>query len=504
LDQTRGWFYSLHALSTLLFDQTSYRNVICLGLILDEQGDKMSKSKGNVVDPWEVVRAHGADPLRWYLFTATAPGNARRFSSNLVGETVRRFFLTLWNTYSFFVTYANIDSYNPTTAPQVEPTSELDRWILSELNALVAQVTSYLDEYNPTDAGRRIEEFVEELSNWYVRRSRRRFWKSENDQDKASAYATLYRCLTTLSHLLAPFTPFLAEEMYQNLVRSVDSQAPESVHLADWPAADTSMIDEGLSEAMRLAMKVASLGRAARNKAKVRVRQPLSGALVLTRTRREEEGLQRISDLLTDELNVEVVEVLKHAGQVVDFQVQANMALLGPKYGARARQIAEELISHHHSPQNIANSVLAGSGYTIHLISSDRASQPITIDLLPEEITLRQEDKPGFAVATEGGYTVAVRTELTPELRDEGFARELVHRIQNLRRSAGFDIADHITLWHQGSPRTHQVMENEKLNRYIRQETLADQVVEGTPDASATTETFKLEGEEVTLGVRRG
>ena len=496
LDQTRGWFYSLHALSTLLFDQTSYRNVICLGLILDEEGEKMSKSRGNVVDPWEVVRAHGADPLRWYLFTATAPGNARRFSSNLVGEVVRRFLLTLWNTYSFFVTYANIDSYNPTTAPQVEPTSELDRWILSELNALVAQVTSYLDEYNPTDAGRRIEEFVGELSNWYVRRSRRRFWKSENDQDKASAYATLYRCLVTLSHLLAPFTPFLAEEMYQNLVRSVDSKAAESVHLADWPVANASLIDEGLSEAMRLAMKVASLGHAARAKAGIRVRQPLRRVLVKARIKDEEKALQQVAAQVLDELNVKDMAILGDEGQVLEFRVRLNLAVAEPKYGQAAQELDDA----------IRGSQALEAGNTSSIAQRVRAGLSINIgdtQLEPDDFLVEPVEKPGCAVAQEAGYLVALETDLTPDLRDEGFARELVHRIQNLRRSAGFDIADHITLWHQGSPRTRQVMENEEFNRYIRQETLADQVVEGSPEASATTETVKLEGEEVTLAVMR-
>ena len=241
VDQTRGWFYSLHALSVLLRNQPSYRNVICLGLILDGNGEKMSKTKGNIVEPWAVINAHGADAVRWYLLTAAPPGNMRRFSQDLVEESVRRFLLTLWNTYSFFVTYARLDGFDPMAAGPVEPAAELDRWALSELNQLVADVTEEMDGYNPTDAGRKIEAFVEELSTWYVRRSRRRFWKSENDTDKRSAYQTLYTCLVTLSKLLAPLTPFVAEEIYQNLVVSVDPEAPDSVHLTAFPEADEAI-----------------------------------------------------------------------------------------------------------------------------------------------------------------------------------------------------------------------------------------------------------------------
>src|SRR3989441_7902882 len=271
VDQTRGWFYTLHAEAVLLNrtedapEDISYRNVICLGLILDDKGRKMSKSLGNVVEPMAVIEEHGADALRWYLYTATRPGEARRFSDKLVSETLRRFLLTLWNTYSFFVTYANLDGFDPTAARQGERT-ELDQWVLSELNHLVQRVTESLDSYDPTTAGRLIQAFVEDLSNWYVRRSRRRFWRGEMDADKLAAYHTLYTCLVTLAKLLAPFTPFVSEAIYQNLVRSVDGGAPESVHLAAWPQADRSLIDQQLIEQTRLVTRIVSLGRAARSK----------------------------------------------------------------------------------------------------------------------------------------------------------------------------------------------------------------------------------------------
>ncbi|MSQ40430.1 MAG: isoleucine--tRNA ligase [Dehalococcoidia bacterium] len=488
VDQTRGWFYTLHALSTLIIGEPSYRNVICLGLILDEQGEKMSKSRGNVVNPWEVIRAHGADPLRWYLYTATAPGNARRFSSPLVGETVRRFFLTLWNTYSFFVTYANLDGYDPKAAQAAQPTSNLDRWALSRLNTLVTEVTALLDEYNPTDAGRRIEEFTEEMSNWYVRRSRRRFWKSGNDADKASAYATLYQCMVTVAHLMAPFTPFLAEAMYQNLVRSVDPQALDSVHLSPWPKADPSLVDEELVKATALAIQIASLGRAARSKAKVKVRQPLRRVWVKPRTRDEEALLQRVADQVSDELNVSELALLEEEEQVLQFRVRLNQAVAGPRYGSRTPQLARALAQEDASA--IARRVRAGDTVEID-----------GLHLQPDDLLVESQEGHGFAVAQEGGYLVALETTLTPELLEEGLARELVHRVQNLRREAGFDIADRITLWYGGSARVRQVVE--RFADYIQQETLAERLVEGVPPAGAFTEALTLEGEEVTLGAKR-
>ncbi len=280
VDQTRGWFYSLHAISTLLFDRNSYKNVICLGHILDAKGDKMSKTRGNVVETWSILDKYGADALRWYFFTAAPPGNARRFSEQLISEVTRQFMLTLWNVYSFFVMYANIDDYNPAQQREEAETPVLDKWIISELNQLIADVDSGLENYNPTDAGRKIEVFVSDLSNWYVRRSRRRFWKSENDTDKLSAYKTLYSCLVELSKLIAPFMPFMAEEIYRNLVCAVYPEAPQSVHLADFPVADKAKIDERLSTDTKLAIKISSLGRAARSKAGIKVRQPLAIALV--------------------------------------------------------------------------------------------------------------------------------------------------------------------------------------------------------------------------------
>ncbi|MFC2041615.1 isoleucine--tRNA ligase [Chloroflexota bacterium] len=426
VDQTRGWFYSLHAISTLLFNRPSFKNVICLGHILDAKGEKMSKAKGNVVDPWAVINKHGADALRWYFFASAPPGNVRRFDEKAVAEVTRRFLLTLWNVYSFFVTYANIDEFSPDIEGVRPQLSELDRWIISELNQLIADVDSALDGYNPTEAARKIESFVDYLSNWYVRRSRRRFWKSESDADKLSAYSTLYECLVTLSKLLAPFAPFLAEELYQNLVCSVSSGAPGSVHLTDFPVADKSRVDERLAADNRLAMKVSSLGRAVRAQSGIKVRQPLSGIEVFVNTGSERRALENpaIQAQIMEEVNVKTL-------QITDFP--SNMASAGD-----------------------TNDIVVGLDGTI-----------------------------------------------TPELLAEGMAREIVHRLQNMRRSAGFDIADHIITYYQGDGYIKQVMSNPGLADYIKQETLSTELTEGVPEKAGFTETYKLSGHEISLGVKR-
>jgi len=428
VDQTRGWFYTLHALSTLLFDKPCYRNVICLGHILDAKGEKMSKSKGNVVEPAKVLDKQGADALRWYLLTSSPAGSPRRFSAELVAETQRKFLSTLWNTYSFFVLYANIDKFDPRTAGVVKIDAELDRWILSDLNQLIDYVNKSLENYDPTDAGRRIQEFVDNLSNWYVRRSRRRFWKSENDTDKLSAYVTLYQCLVTLSKLIAPFTPFMAEEIYRNLVCSHDVDAPESVHLARFPEADLSRVDQRLSEDIHLAMRISSMGRSARSKAGIKVRQPLARALVCLRSKSEKDSVERVKPQILEELNVKDICCIDDAAAFAD-----------------------------------------------------------AVRFEPNE---------------DGGYWVAVDKEITPELADEGLVREVVHRIQNMRKDAGFEIADYITTYYERNALLDRVLGNSELVAYIKQETLSHAIVEGI-SAEAYKEAHKIEGQEITLGVKR-
>ena len=348
VDQTRGWFYSLHAEAVLLHraeavpEPTSFRHVLSLGHILDEQGEKMSKSRGNVVDPWSVLDAHGADALRWYCYVASPAGNPRRFSERLVGEAQRRFLHTLWNTYAFFVTYANIDGWRPAGSTGGQSPAEpldLDRWILSELHATIQRVTAALDDYDATDAARALERFVDALSNWYVRRSRRRFWSSARggaaaDQAaKAAAYETLYAVLTTLARLLAPLTPYLAEEIWRNLAAEQDSAAAESVHLADWPKADAARIDERLNAEMALVQRVASLGRAARSTAGIKVRQPLASVSVAVPTAADAEAIQRHAATLADELNVKEVALAAAGSGARRYTIKPNLRVLGPRLG---------------------------------------------------------------------------------------------------------------------------------------------------------------------------
>ena len=344
VDQTRGWFYSLHAISTLLNDDVCFKNVICLGLILDGEGQKMSKSKGNVVSPWEILDVHGADAFRWYLYTASPAGQERRFSADLVGEVIRTFTLTLWNTYSFFVNYANLDGWKPEQGAKIEY-SPLDQWLRSALHTLVRDVTNAYENYDSLGATRPMEVFVDQLSNWYLRRSRRRFWKTESDADKQAAYATLYEALVTLSKLLAPTMPFLAEELYQNLVRSFDPHAPESVHLADWPEVDTAAVDEKLNREMALVMKLASLGHAARNKANRKVRQPLAECAFSLGSAEEGRILTQYADILTDELNVKKVRALNAAGEAVSYSLNPLPKQLGQKYGPKFPAIRQAILA---------------------------------------------------------------------------------------------------------------------------------------------------------------
>jgi len=421
IDQTRGWFYSLHAISTLLFNRPCFKNVICLGHILDIKGEKMSKAKGNVIEPWRVINKYGADALRWYFFTSSPPGNVRRFAEDMVSEVTRRFLLTLWNVYSFFVNYANIDRFSPGAEGALEQ-SELDRWIISELNQLIADVDTALGSYDPTGAGRKIEGFVDVLSNWYVRRSRRRFWKSENDADKLSAYTTLYQCLVALSKLMAPFTPFLADELYQNLVGLVKNE-PESVHLADFPVADATKIDKQLEADTRLAMRISSLGRAARSQAGIKVRQPLAKLLVKVTSEGQERAIRRLAYQVLEEVNVKQLDIVD--------------------------------------------------------------AMPVT----------------DWTLVSEGDLTVMLDTEISPELQAEGMAREIVRRLQTMRRSAGFDIADHITTYYQGEAYLSQVVTDSA--DYIKQETLSEQLVEGVPEEGAFTQSLKLGDLDLLLGVKR-
>jgi isoleucyl-tRNA synthetase len=491
VDQTRGWFYSLHAISTMLFDSVCFKNVICLGLILDADGQKMSKTRGNTVMPWEVLDAHGADAFRWYLYTATPPGQERRFSTDLVGEVVRNFMLMLWNTYSFFVTYARLDEWKPD--PSSQPAySDLDKWMLSSTNALIRDVTQALETYDVTGATRPIEHFVNDLSNWYLRRSRRRFWKSGSDADKLAAYATLYQALLTVAKLLAPTMPFMAEELYQNLVCSIDGSAPLSVHLADWPGYDASRIDEQLNKDMALVMQLASLGHAARNKANRKVRQPLALANFAVGSAEEQLAVDRYQDLLKDELNVKSIGTLMKAGEAVDFSLNPLPKQLGQKYGARFPAIRQALL------------LLDGSQVGPQLLEGQPVQVVVNgekLSILPEEVEVRVQAHAGYAVAAEGAYLAALVTDLTPELAQEGLAREFVRRVQDLRKQAELDISDRIAVFYQASFKLAAAIQT--FSEYICAETLTVELLDqAAPDGWAKMED-EFDGEKVTIALEK-
>jgi isoleucyl-tRNA synthetase len=490
VDQTRGWFYSLHAISTLLFDQVSFKNVLSLGHILDGEGQKMSKSKGNVIAPWDVLNVHGADAFRWYLYTATPPGQERRFSSDLVGEVIRNFTLTLWNVYSFFVTYANLDKPTVTTMPIA--TSDLDRWLLSELNVLVRDVTEAYENYDVTNATRPIEAFVEKLSTWYLRRSRRRFWKSESDSDKQAAYSTLYTALVTLSKLLAPSMPFLADDLYQNLVRSVDDAAPESVHLAEWPRVLPEMIDESLNRDMALVMKLVSLGHSARQKANRKVRQPLAEAAFSVGNANERKAVETYADLFTDELNVKKVRLLDASTEAVSHTVKPLPKQLGQKYGNKFPALQKAILAM--NAEDVARTLISGQSVKVTL-------DGVEYGILADEVEVKAQAKEGFAVAEEGAYVAALVTELTPELVQEGLAREFVRRVQDLRKSADLDVADRIELSVEASAGLKSAIEAHR--EYITTETLTSLLVFGSPPAGSSSADDSFDGETVKYGISK-
>ena len=488
VDQTRGWFYTLHAISTLLFDQVAFKNVLSLGHIQDGEGRKMSKSLGNIVQPWDVLNVHGADALRWYLFTATPPGVERRFSSDLVGEVIRSFTLTLWNVYSFFVTYANLDKPTITTMPIA--TSDLDRWLLSELNVLVRDVTEAYEHYDVPNATRPVQVFVEKLSTWYLRRSRRRFWKSESDSDKQAAYSTLYTALVTISKLLAPAMPFLADELYQNLVRSVDDTAPESVHLAEWPKVLPEMIDESLNNDMNLVMKLVSLGHSARQKANRKVRQPLAEVAFSLGNANERKTVETYADLFMDELNVKHVRLLDAATEAVSHSVKPLPKQLGQKYGNKFPAIQKAILAM--NSENAAHPLLEGKPLRVEANGE-------TFDVLPDEVEVKALAKEGFAVAEDGPYVAALVTELTPELIQEGQAREFVRRVQDLRKSADLDVADRIELFVEASEGLRSAIEAHK--DYITLETLTSNLQFASPPQEASVVEDTFDGETVRVGL---
>ena len=491
VDQTRGWFYSLHAISALLKNSICYKNVICLGLVLDGNGLKMSKHKGNIVSPWDVIKDNGVDAMRWYLYTASPAGQERRFSSKLVSEVLRGFTLQLWNTYSFFVTYANLDNWDPKTAGEPEY-SDMDRWLLSALNALVRDITNAYEGYDVNAATRPIQSFVNTLSNWYLRRSRRRFWKSEGDSDKNAAYATLYQALVTVAKLIAPAMPFIADEIYRNLVVSVDPSAPESVHMADWPKYDESLIDEQLNHEMDLIIDLASLGHSARNKANRKVRQPLSEAAFFVGQADDRPLIAKYADILEEELNVKQVRSLDAAGEAMDLTLNPLPKQLGQKYGKLFPQLRSAILKL--DPMTAGRSLLAGENIEVELDGTVYSIQP-------DEVEVRANAHSGYTVATDAANIAALVTDLTPELVKEGLAREFVRHVQDLRKTAGLEISDRIEVRYQADPLLAEAVRDNA--EYAAGETLALSLTEAPVPADWAQVTDEFDNVKVTVGLQK-
>jgi len=496
-DQTRGWFYTLLAESTLLFDTSSYRNCVCLGLILDPEGQKMSKSRGNVVDPWDVLDAHGADAFRWYYLTAQQPWAGYRFSVDTVGESVRQFLLTLWNTYSFWVLYANAESLSPDdfesrgsfVAPETtkeprdgaEAGNDLDSWALSRLQATIATVRERMDAYDCTAAGRAIADYVEELSNWYVRLSRRRFWAGDR-----AAFATLRHCLLETVAMLAPFTPFLADEIHRNLAGG--GADADSVHLRDFPAVDEALADPALEQGMEAVRLTVELGRAARAQAKAKVRQPLRRAVIVA-NEAERAAIEARTDLVTAELNVKELDFVTDESELVSYEAKPNYRALGPRFGKKMPQVAAAVAAL--DAAHVAAVLAEGGEIGIALDGADHS-------LGPDDITLALQPLEGYEVEAEAGHAVALQLELDDELRREGLAREIVHAVQNARKEAGLEITDRIDLTLAGDPDLLEAAQTHQ--EYLANEVLATSVsYADSPNGAAA----KIDGRDLSITVTR-
>ncbi len=448
VDQTRGWFYVLLVISTILFDRAPFKNCIVLGHVNDKDGVKMSKHKGNVVDPWTVLSKQGADATRWYFYTNSAPWIPSRFYEEAVSEVQRKFQGTLWNTYAFFCLYAEIDKYDPSKYDLKKcKLSLMDKWALSGLNSLVLQTDKWLSEYDITDSARAIQEYVDELSNWYVRRGRDRYWGSEMTEDKAAAYTTLYHVLVTLAKLLAPYTPFMSEMMYQNLVPAFYPDAPESVHLCDFPAAETAWIDPALEKGMEEVRGIVELGRSARNASGIKNRQPLSEMLVASRTPLGFGG--ELEAVVLDELNVKKLTRISDASELVRITLKPQLRTLGPKYGKKLKAITEFLKTC--DAAEVVAAVRSVGSFTVDLEGE--------VTLTEEDLQIFTDSAEGFAVAEDRGVTVGLRTELTEQLLDEGCERELVSKIQTLRKELGFEVTDRIAVRYAAEGRAKRMLQ---------------------------------------------
>jgi isoleucyl-tRNA synthetase len=493
IDQTRGWFYSLLAISTLISEVSSYKTVVCLGHIVDADGRKMSKSLGNVIDPWAVLNVQGADALRWYILTGGSPWSARRLSPEIVEESLRKYLLTLWNTYSFWVTYASLEDFDPNTCDiPVEDRPEMDRWILAELHDTMATVTEGLEDFDATIAGKRLDRFVDDLSNWYVRRSRRRFWRSASDADTQAAFLTLWECLVVAAQLGAPFTPFVCDAIYSNLTRDRDGNS-SSVHLSDWPEPVEGREDETLRRRMTLVRKLVGLGRAARTEGNVRVRQPLQRALLVLPAGEVEE-LAGLESLVEEELNVKSIETAHGMEDLVTYIVKPNFKALGKRFGKDMPAIATAIAAA--DPAALVASLERDGIAKVEANGS-------MLEFEPADLDVRIEGREGYSLAREGASGVALDLELTPQLLAEGAAREAVRAIQELRKTSGLEVEDRIELWISSDSDEIETAFKTYEN-YISGEVLATDVHQSTDAPAGTTQTATdINDQPVTIALRR-
>ena len=486
IDQTRGWFYTLSAIAACLFDSPAFLNCIVLGHVQDKEGRKMSKHIGNVVDPWVLLDNQGADAVRWYFYTSSMPWLPNRFSAEAVSESQRKYMGTFWNTYAFYILYADIDNFDPTRHKLVrENLTPMDRWILSRLNTLIGHVEAYLDDLKMTEAGREMQDFMDDLSNWYVRRCRERYWGKDMTPDKEAAYMTLYTVLKTMALISAPFTPFMSETMYQNMVRTVDKSAPESIHLCDWPKKDESFIDPELEANMAAVLDIVVLGRSARNAANIKNRQPVASMYVQGKALPD-----MYVSIIADELNVKEVRFVDDASSFISYRVKPQLKTLGPRYGKLLPKINQYLAG-----EGVGNAVVAahnrGESYKFDIDGTE-------ISLAAEDVLVSTEENAGFVTVTEHDLSVVLDTNLTPELIEEGFVREIVSKVQTMRKEAGFEVTDHIVLSHHGNSLIEGIFARHGAE--IAADTLADSIKLGS---AGYVKDWEINGESVTLGVEK-
>ena len=487
VDQTRGWFYSLLAISTLLFDKAPYKNVIVLGHVQDENGQKMSKSKGNAVDPMEALAEHGADAIRWYFYTNSAPWLPNRFHGKAVTEGQRKFMGTLWNSYAFYVLYAEIDQFDPTKySLDHDKLPVMDRWLLSKLNSLVRTVDENLGAYRIPEAARALQEFVDEMSNWYVRRCRERFWAKGMEQDKINAYMTLYTALTTVCKAAAPMIPFMTEEIYQNLVKSVDQEAPESIHLCNFPTVDESLCDKELEENMDAVLKIVVLGRACRNSASIKNRQPIGQMYV----KAPSELPEFYQDIIREELNVKVIEFTDDVSNFTTYNFKPQLKTVGPKYGNLLNGIRKHLTE---LDGNKAKAELDSKGMLEFTVDG------MPVELSEEDLLIEMVKQEGFVTEADSEFTVVLDTNLTEELLEEGFIREIISKVQSMRKEAGFEVMDKITIFYEANEKVNELIS--KNESTVMNDVLATGIVSG--EAAGFTKEWNINGEKVTLGVKK-